>query len=65
MDVIALSAISPDVTAPVAILEVVTAPGAIFRHMYVENMISGRLCNRLIHRWLLKTNACKTTIFDI
>ena len=38
---------------------------AVFRHMYDENIISGRQCNRLVHKWLRKLNEFKTTLFDI
>ena len=38
---------------------------AVFRHMYDENMINGRHCNRLVQKWLRKLNEFKTTIFDI
>jgi hypothetical protein len=38
---------------------------AVIRHMYDENLITGRLCNRLVHKWLRKLNECKMTVFDI
>ena len=38
---------------------------AVFRHMYDENLISGTMCNRLVHKWLRKLNEYKTTVFDI
>ena len=38
---------------------------AVFRHMYDENLINGRQCNILVHKWLVKLNDSKTTVFDI
>jgi hypothetical protein len=38
---------------------------AVFRHIYDENLVNGRQCNILVHRWLDKLNDCKTTVFDI
>lgn len=38
---------------------------AVFRYMYDEEMISGTVCNRLVHKWLRKLNEYKTTVFDI
>lgn len=38
---------------------------AVFRHMYDENIINGRQCNRLVQKWLCKLNQFKSTLFDI
>jgi hypothetical protein len=38
---------------------------AVLRHLYDQNIINGRQCNKLIHKWLYILNKYKSTKFDI
>lgn len=38
---------------------------AVLRHIYDKNILNGRQCNKLIHKWLYMLNMYKTEMFDI